>query len=147
MAIENQFLNFLNLDIFDIFYNFVWEDLLVIFFLYSFLKYVILCSINELIWPTHFFNRKHSNSYTKNRFRTYVEYINKFYQNEDLKYELLETEGTTIVESSPYDKIWGVGLRKSDERVLKRQTWQGLNLLGEILTEIRDEIIQKERTR
>lgn len=71
----------------------------------------------------------------------------KFYQNEDLKYELLETEGTTIVESSPYDKIWGVGLRESDERIMKRQTWQGLNLLGEILTEIRDDIIRKEGTR
>jgi len=67
----------------------------------------------------------------------------KFHQNEGLKNELLKTEGTTIVESSPYDKIWGVGLGESDERIMKRQTWQGLNLLGEILTEIRDEIIEK----
>ncbi|MEO0684147.1 MAG: NADAR family protein [Cyanobacteria bacterium J06649_11] len=71
----------------------------------------------------------------------------KFHQNEDLKYKLLETKGTTLVESSPDDKIWGIGLRESDERVMKRDTWQGLNLLGEILTEIRDEIIRKEKTR
>lgn len=71
----------------------------------------------------------------------------KFSQNEELKYELLQTEGTTLVEASPYDTIWGVGLRENDERIKNRQTWQGLNLLGEILTEIRDDIIRKEERR
>ena len=36
----------------------------------------------------------------------------KFDQNEDLKKTLLSTVGTTLVEASPEDKIWGIGLRK-----------------------------------
>ncbi|MEL6653023.1 MAG: NADAR family protein [Bacteroidota bacterium] len=66
----------------------------------------------------------------------------KFSQNEDIKYSLLETEGTTIVEASPYDKIWGIGLLESDERAQDRSSWQGLNLLGEILTELREEMLR-----
>lgn len=68
---------YINFDFFNIFYNSMLEDLLVVYFLYNFIKYVILCLINELIWPTHFFNRKHSNVYLTVKFRTYSEYINK----------------------------------------------------------------------
>lgn len=39
----------------------------------------------------------------------------KFDQNEDLKQALLATAGTTLVEASPYDEIWGVGLSANDK--------------------------------
>tara|TARA_Y100000034_G_scaffold125150_2_gene174323 strand:+ start:2916 stop:3398 length:483 start_codon:yes stop_codon:yes gene_type:complete len=64
----------------------------------------------------------------------------KFRQNPKLKDQLLATEGTTLVEASPYDKIWGIGLRENDARALDRQTWQGTNWLGEVLTQVREEI-------
>ena len=62
---------------FNFFYNFIWEDLFVVFFLYNFIKYIIFCTINEIIWPTHFFNRKYIKSFNSIRFRTYSEYILK----------------------------------------------------------------------
>lgn len=62
----------------------------------------------------------------------------KFTQNEDIKKELLATAGTTLVEASPEDTIWGIGLRKEDPRAQNRATWKGTNWLGEVLTEIRD---------
>ncbi len=64
----------------------------------------------------------------------------KFTQNEILKRELFATQGTTLVEAAPNDKIWGIGLATDDVRALSRETWQGKNLLGDILTQLRVEI-------
>ena len=69
----------------------------------------------------------------------------KFTQNEDLKKILLATAGTTLVEASPEDTIWGIGLRKDDPRALNRETWLGTNWLGEILTKVRDSIKKSQR--
>lgn len=68
----------------------------------------------------------------------------KYLQNEHLLKIINETEGTTLVEASPYDKIWGIGLSKNDSRASKRALWQGENLLGEILTEVRDTVLLKQ---
>jgi len=65
----------------------------------------------------------------------------KYTQNEDMKEELLATVGTTLVEASPEDKIWGIGLRATDSRAQNRSTWQGTNWLGEVLTRVRYDII------
>ena len=67
----------------------------------------------------------------------------KFSQHKGLRGELLKTVGTTIVEASPEDPIWGIGLRKSDPRAQHRQFWLGKNWLGEILTVVRDTIIDR----
>lgn len=69
--------------------------------------------------------------------------IAKFTQNPELKEILLATKGTTLVEASPYDTIWGIGLPESDPRARDRNSWQGTNWLGEVLTEVREQI-QKE---
>jgi ribA/ribD-fused uncharacterized protein len=61
----------------------------------------------------------------------------KFSQNEDLLVELLKTEGRTLVEASPVDNIWGIGLAEDDDRARDRSNWLGLNLLGKLLTEVR----------
>ncbi len=64
----------------------------------------------------------------------------KFTQHPALLEQLLATRGTTLVEASPYDKIWGIGLAASDPRALDPAQWKGQNLLGKILTELRDEL-------
>jgi hypothetical protein len=65
----------------------------------------------------------------------------KFTQNDEFLEWLLSTDGTTLVEASPWDKIWGIGLDSSDPRALDRSTWQGTNWLGEIITQVRRDII------
>ena len=65
--------------------------------------------------------------------------VAKYTQNPDLMVHLMDTRGTTLVEASPEDRIWGIGLRMTDKRAMRRDTWQGKNWLGEILTEVRDE--------
>ena len=64
----------------------------------------------------------------------------KFTQNPALLELLLATRGTTLVEASPYDKIWGIGLAASDPRAQDPKQWKGQNLLGKILTALRDEL-------
>ena len=67
----------------------------------------------------------------------------KYTQNPDLLKVLLATKGTTLVEASPQDVIWGIGLRKDDPRALNRSQWKGTNWLGETLTKVRDDILAK----
>jgi len=62
----------------------------------------------------------------------------KFSQNQDFKEFLLSTEDKVIVEASPYDKIWGIGMLESDESINNPLLWNGENLLGFALMEVRD---------
>jgi len=64
----------------------------------------------------------------------------KINQNPDLQQALHNTMGTTLVEASPYDCCWGIGLKKNDSRSQQRETWLGENKLREILAELRDNV-------
>lgn len=64
----------------------------------------------------------------------------KFTQNAALKGALLATAGTTLVEASPFDAIWGIGLDRHNAKAQQRATWEGTNLLGEILTLLREDL-------
>ena len=66
----------------------------------------------------------------------------KFSQNPPLKAILLATAGTTLVEASPTDRIWGVGLAEDDPRIYDRKQWRGQNRLGEILTRLREDLMR-----
>lgn len=68
----------------------------------------------------------------------------KFTQNPELLELLLETAGTTLVEASPYDRIWGIGLAATDPRAQDSAQWRGQNLLGKILTALRDELAARD---
>ncbi len=62
----------------------------------------------------------------------------KFSQNEPLKEFLLGTGENILVEASPYDKIWGIGLSANNKKAENPNLWKGLNLLGCCLMEVRD---------
>ena len=64
----------------------------------------------------------------------------KFSQNQKFKDFLLSTGEKTLVEASPYDKIWGIGMQETDRRAENPLLWQGENLLGFALMEVRDEL-------
>jgi len=69
----------------------------------------------------------------------------KFTQNSRLQEALFATAGTELVEASPYDRVWGVGLAATDPRIHDRSQWRGENLLGKILTEVRDHLMDEAR--
>lgn len=66
----------------------------------------------------------------------------KFSQDKYLKEYLLSTEGTEIVEASPYDTIWGIGLSEDDPEAIDPSKWKGTNWLGDVLTTLRDNWIR-----
>ena len=65
----------------------------------------------------------------------------QFSQNKHLKNKLFSTYPKLLVEASPYDTIWGLGLTCHDVKAFDESTWTGLNLLGHILTHVRDELM------
>ncbi|GHH61091.1 hypothetical protein GCM10017774_86500 [Lentzea cavernae] len=61
----------------------------------------------------------------------------KFGQDPALRSYLLGTGSRVLVEASPQDRVWGIGLVASDPRAADPAQWLGLNLLGEALMEVR----------
>lgn len=61
----------------------------------------------------------------------------KFGQDPVLRDYLLFTGGTVLVEASPRDAIWGIGVDRNDPRAGRPSEWPGLNLLGFALMEAR----------
>lgn len=64
----------------------------------------------------------------------------KFSQNKKYKDFLLSTGDKILVEASPYDTIWGIGMLETDSRAENPLLWNGENLLGFALMEVRDEL-------
>jgi ribA/ribD-fused uncharacterized protein len=64
--------------------------------------------------------------------------IHKFNQNIVLKEYLLATGDRVLVEASPTDRIWGIGLAQDAKFIDNPNTWRGENLLGFALMETRD---------
>jgi len=69
----------------------------------------------------------------------------KFSQNHALATFLLATGTQVLVEASPVDSVWGIGLAKEDPMAQDPNTWQGLNLLGFALGVVRDQLEQPAR--
>ena len=69
----------------------------------------------------------------------------KFSQNEDLKKFLLSTSNKVIVEASPYDKVWGIGMLQDNEFASNPLKWKGLNKLGFALIVVRDMLEKEEK--
>jgi ribA/ribD-fused uncharacterized protein len=85
-------------------------------------------NFNSDIWESHCRDIVYKGNYAK------------FTQNQHLLKKLLSTAGTTLVEASPYDKIWGIGLDQNHPHAKIRSKWRGENRLGEILTKLREDL-------
>lgn len=64
----------------------------------------------------------------------------KFSQNPKLLDFLLKTGDRVLVEASPYDRIWGIGLAKDTPDIENPFKWKGINLLGFALMEVRENL-------
>lgn len=69
----------------------------------------------------------------------------KFSQNEELKAKLLATGDKILVEGSPYDRVWGVGLKWDSPEILDEKNWKGQNLLGVALMNVRDTLRKEQK--
>lgn len=65
----------------------------------------------------------------------------KFRQNPTLKQKLFDTAGTLLVEANPRDGRWGIGLSAEDPACNDPSKWKGQNLLGQVLTEVRENLL------
>lgn len=63
----------------------------------------------------------------------------KFAQNTELLAKLMETGDRRLVEASPYDSLWGIGLKAADARKKRPEEWPGENRLGRVLTDLRED--------
>ena len=83
---------------------------------------------DDQLWNTH-------------RFQIVVDAsIAKFSQNDQLREFLLSTGRRVLVEASPLDRIWGIGMDQHDKHCENPQLWNGENLLGFALMEARNQI-------
>jgi ribA/ribD-fused uncharacterized protein len=64
--------------------------------------------------------------------------IHKFSQHSKFADYLLQTENKILVEASPVDIIWGIGLSKDSKNIENIYAWRGQNLLGFALMAARD---------
>ncbi len=61
----------------------------------------------------------------------------KFGQNPPLRAFLRSTGDRVLVEASPYDRIWGIGLSADQPEARTPEHWRGENLLGFALMQVR----------
>lgn len=64
----------------------------------------------------------------------------KFTQSDEYKAVLLGTENRILVEASPEDRIWGIGLAEDHPDAQDPMKWKGLNVLGFVLTDLRNNL-------
>lgn len=79
--------------------------------------------------------------WARERFRIVVEgSLHKFGAHPDLREFLLNTGDRVLVEASPVDRVWGIGLAAGDEAARDPERWRGPNLLGFALMEARERL-------
>ncbi|MFJ8594911.1 NADAR family protein [Streptomyces sp. NPDC093598] len=80
-------------------------------------------------------------TWRRERFRIVVEgSVHKFGAHPELLAYLLGTGDRVLVEASPVDRVWGIGLAADDEAAADPQRWRGPNLLGFALMEARERL-------
>ena len=71
--------------------------------------------------------------------------VAKFGQHPELSDYLSTTGRRVLVEASPMDRVWGIGLTATDDRAADPRRWRGLNLLGFALMRARAELADTRR--
>lgn len=66
--------------------------------------------------------------------------VHKFAAHEELRGFLLSTGDRVLVEASPVDRVWGIGLAADDEAAMDPERWRGPNLLGFALMVARERL-------
>ncbi len=66
--------------------------------------------------------------------------FHKFSQHADLGEWLVKTGDRVLVEASPVDPVWGIGLDEHHADAANPAKWPGLNLLGFALMEVRERL-------
>jgi ribA/ribD-fused uncharacterized protein len=80
-------------------------------------------------------------TWRRERFRIVVEgSVHKFGAHPELQGYLLGTGERVLVEASPVDRVWGIGLAADDEAAADPERWRGPNLLGFALMEARERL-------
>ena len=69
----------------------------------------------------------------------------KFLQNKRLYDMLMNTSPNTLVEASPFDTIWGIGIDEKTAIKVPQSEWKGTNWLGYTLTYLREFFEEEER--
>jgi len=69
--------------------------------------------------------------------------LHRFRADEEGRKVLFSTAPLILVEASPVDRVWGIGLGEGDPLADDENNWRGSNLLGKALTEVRT-ILMKE---
>ena len=64
----------------------------------------------------------------------------KFGRHADLRDFLLATGDRVLVEASPYDRVWGIGMAVTNAGVRRPSAWRGRNLLGFALMDVRERL-------
>lgn len=79
--------------------------------------------------------------WARERFRIVVEgSVHKFAAHPELQGFLLGTGDRVLVEASPVDRVWGIGLAADDEAAMDPERWRGPNLLGFALMAARERL-------
>lgn len=68
----------------------------------------------------------------------------KFTQNPKMEKELMASGQLEIVEASPTDAIWGIGMGVNHPNILDRTKWKGTNWLGIAIMEVRNALTLKD---
>ena len=87
-----------------------------------------VANFNQAVWEEH-------------RFHIVVQANEaKFSQNEEMGHFLISTGNQVLVEASPRDRIWGIGMGASNPLANDPSHWNGRNLLGFALMEVRSRL-------
>lgn len=65
----------------------------------------------------------------------------KYKQNNDLYDKILDTEDLEIIEASPTDTIWGIGMSITNPDIINKKLWRGSNILGKNLMNVRSQLL------